>query len=235
MLLSTRQKRQNLDMKLPPLCIDNENIEEVSSHKILGITIDNNLSWSSHLRNLSKNVASKTYQLSKIKHFLNLHARKIFFCSYIQSIVDYASTLWDLASNNLFKSLISVHKRAIKLVLNKSSSLTDSDYKDLNILPLKARLLFNKGVLMHKIVHGNAPSSLKSMITVNNFRHSHKIDLPLPEITLFKSSLKYSGSWLWNRLPTSLKDETRFKRFKKMYYEFLMNQINLTLFSPQMY
>lgn len=235
MIISTRQKRQNLDINLPSLYIGNDKIEEVSNHKILGITIDNNLSWSTHIKNISKNITSKSYQLRKIKHFLTQQARKIFFTSYIQSSIDYASTLWDQASNNLIKSVVSVHKRAVKLVVNKSSSLTAADYQSINILPLRSKFLFNKGVLMHKILHGNAPPSLKNIFTVNRFRHSHMIDLPLPRITLFKSSLAYSGSWLWNRLPSSLKSETNFHRFKAVYHDFLMKHTNLTSFVPEMY
>ena len=139
------------------------------------------------------------------------------------------------SSKNLVKSVTSVYKRAVKLVLNKSSSLTDDDYKESNILPLQSKLLLNKGVLMHKIFHGNAPLSLKDMFKVNEFRHSHTIDLPLPKITLFKSSLSYSGSWLWNRLPPFLKSETNLNRFKILFHDFLMKHTNPASFVPQMY
>ena len=77
----------------------------VSDHKVLGVTIDNNLTWGPHIRDLCKTTAKKVYQSAKIKHFLNFHARKTFFQAHIQSGIDYASTLWDSASDSLKKNL----------------------------------------------------------------------------------------------------------------------------------
>ena len=63
MLITTRQKRQLLESSLPAIYINGEKVEEVTNHKILGVTIDNNLSWSTHIQSLSKKVASQTYLL----------------------------------------------------------------------------------------------------------------------------------------------------------------------------
>ena len=89
MLITTRQKRPNLPLKCPPISIGNQTVNEVDNHKVLGVTIDCNLPWSSHMTALCKSISKKIYQLSKIKHFLNLHARKLFFHTHIQSIINY--------------------------------------------------------------------------------------------------------------------------------------------------
>jgi exonuclease III len=192
MLITTRQKRQNLPLKLPSIKINNQIIEEVDSHKILGITVDNNLSWSEHMTVLCKNISQKVYQLSQIKYFLDPYSKKLFFLAYIQSSIDYASTIWDSASANTLKPLLSLHKRAIKIILNKSESLTNFDFKQSNILPLDKRLNYNKGVMMHKIMKGNAPPSLTNTFSANENRDISKLYIPLPRIDLYKSSLAYS-------------------------------------------
>ena len=210
MTITTRQKRQNISSRMP-LYIGNEKIVEVATHKVLGVTIDNNLSWTNHVNELTKRVSQKLQKLqklqkiAKIKHFLNAHARKLFFHAHIQPIIDYASTLWDSASANTLKPLVSIHKRALKLTLLKSTSLTAHDYKILDVLPLKLKLEFNKGIIMHKIVFGYAPSNLKLNFVSNQNRHSHKLVVPRPRLDLFKCSLMYSGGKLWNNLPLSIK------------------------------
>ena len=93
MCVTTRQKRQNQSCTLSPVFVSGERIEEVNFHKVLGVTIDHNLSWQEHIANLSKIVSQKVFQLSKIKHFLNLNARKQFFYAHRNSVVQYASTL----------------------------------------------------------------------------------------------------------------------------------------------
>ena len=87
---------------------------------------------------------------SNFLHFLNPYARKQFFHAHIQPIIDYASTLWESASANTLKPLVSIHKRAVKLTLLNSKSLTAHDYKLLDVLPLILKLKFNKGLLCIK-------------------------------------------------------------------------------------
>ena len=86
-----------------------------------------------------------------------------------------------------------MHKRALKLTLLKSTSLTAHDYKLLDVLPLKLKLEFIKGIIMHKIVFGYAPSNLKLNFHSNQNRRSHKLVVPRPRLDLFKCSLMYSG------------------------------------------
>ena len=73
------------------------------------------------------------------------------------------------------KLLVSIHKRALKLIILKSTSLTAHDHKLLDVLPLKLKLEFNKGIIMHKTVSGYAPSNLKLNFHSNWNRHSHKL------------------------------------------------------------
>ena len=68
MTITTRQKRQNISSRTP-LYIENEKIVEVATHKVLGVTIDNNLSWTNHVNELIKRVSQKLYQLAKINIF----------------------------------------------------------------------------------------------------------------------------------------------------------------------
>ena len=127
MILTTRQKRQLLHSPSAHLSVGNKQITEVSDHKVLGVTIDNNLTWGPHIRDLCKTTAKEVYQSSKIKHFRNFHARKTFFQAHIQSGIDYASTLWDSASDSLQKPLKSLHRRAIKIVHLKRTSLNNNN------------------------------------------------------------------------------------------------------------
>ena len=78
----TRWKSKKNVLPIPPLFIGVKMIEQVTSHKVLGVTIDNDLSWSDHIILLGKRLSQKTYQLAKIKHFLDVHSRKHFFYAH---------------------------------------------------------------------------------------------------------------------------------------------------------
>ena len=69
--IGSRQKLNTLSNPLE-LSIDNVPIEHVSSVKSLGIFIDGNLRWQTHIDKLSKKVASGIGTIKKIRPFVPL-------------------------------------------------------------------------------------------------------------------------------------------------------------------
>ena len=88
-------------------------------------------------------------QIEGKKHFLNLHARKLFFHAHHRLWIDLIGLgqCDCMLSNN---PLVGLHKRALKVNLLENVTPTPSDCKYLSILPLKQRLKYNKGVMMQK-------------------------------------------------------------------------------------
>ena len=224
MLITTRQKRQNINYNLQELFLSGKTLEEVDAHKLLGLTIDKNLSWSSHVSYLTKKLSRKVFQLNRIKHFLDQHTRKLFFHAYIQPDIDYASTCWDLASQNCLKPLQRLYKRSLKVILLQSSSLLSVDYKNLNILPFDLKCRFNKGILMYKIMNHLSPTYLSEKFHILTARRKCSIYVPRPRTDLFMSSLSFSGAKLWNELPDCLRQKNSLQSFKTTYHKYLLNQ-----------
>ena len=221
MIITSRQKRQNITSPIPPIFVDNVAINEVTTHKVLGVTIDNNLSWSPHINYLCKLVSQRLFQLSKIKNFLDIHARKQYYHAYISSSINYGSTLFDLCSEHVLKPLARIHKRSLKVVLSKSASLAYADYLSLNVLPISLKLQYNKAVLMYKIMNDYAPCYLTSRFPKNQSRYTDKILIKKPRLDLFKTSLAYSGGTLWNSMPCDIKNKKSICSFKSAYKSFL--------------
>ena len=61
MILTMRQKRQILSLPPVQLLVGNKQLHEVSEHKLLGVIIDNNLTWGPHIRHLCKSLAKRVY------------------------------------------------------------------------------------------------------------------------------------------------------------------------------
>ncbi len=61
MLITTRQKRQNLKSTPFTLYFGNQPIQEEENHTVLGVTIDNNLTWSKHISAISKTISKKDF------------------------------------------------------------------------------------------------------------------------------------------------------------------------------
>ena len=194
------QDRRVMCSPCPSLFIEDQMIEQVTSRKVLGVSIDNDILWSEHITLLGMRLSQKIYQLEleKIKNFLDVHSRKHFFYSISCWLFIYNMGQCQWCKHEI----IGCKKRALKLVLQKFSTLTVVDYKKLNILPFEARLVFNK--CMYTIVNGTAPKNINTF-TTNTNKHTHKLIFPRPEIIYSNQVRFFSGGTIWNSLPLRFK------------------------------
>ena len=104
MTIANRQKRQLSPLPLE-LVLNGAEIDQVSEHRFLGITIDSKLRWDSHINNVCKTVSRRVFLLSKLRYFVDIDTRKLFFNAHIKPHIDYASVVWDGCSDVLRKTL----------------------------------------------------------------------------------------------------------------------------------
>ena len=112
----------------------------------------------------------------------------------------------------------------------KHASLTNEDNKNTTFLPLKARLMCNKARFMHTILSGKAPTYLLEKVSVNHYSRncSRKLNVPMPRLDLFKSSLMFSGPTLWNSLPIALTETITVSVFKIGLYKHMLSSLGVT-------
>ena len=72
------------------------------------------------------------------------------------------------------------------IILLKHASLTNEDYKNTTLLPLKARLMCNKARFMRKIISGKAPAYLLEKMSINHYSRncSRKFNVPTLRLDL---------------------------------------------------
>ena len=157
----------------------------------------------------------------------------MFYNAHIRSHIDYSSTLWDGCGNIHLKRIDSLQRRAAKLILPDPSLTTDQKINKLGILPLHDHLRYNKGVMMYKILNDKLPKHLKSMFTKsliinNDITIKNRLILPMPKLDIYKTSLCFSGSLLWNSLPINIKSNTSLSSFKENLFKYLVMSATVT-------
>jgi len=85
--IATRQKHQLSPLPLH-LLLNGAKIDQVSQHRLLGITIDNKLRWDSHINNVCKTVSRRVFLLSKLRYIVDIDTRKLFFNAHIKPRID---------------------------------------------------------------------------------------------------------------------------------------------------
>ena len=82
------------------LNIGNEKIEKVSKQKLLGIFIDEHLSWTPHIDYLCYIIASKISLLKQLSSYVPQNIQKLFYQSYILPLMDYGCNTWGTTSTS---------------------------------------------------------------------------------------------------------------------------------------
>ena len=67
-MVFSRKKKYKCDVTLR---IENQVIEEVAENKLLGVIIDNKLTWKSHIQNTVKKISRGVGIIIKARHYLN--------------------------------------------------------------------------------------------------------------------------------------------------------------------
>jgi hypothetical protein len=224
MVIATRQKHQRTSISMK-LSVNNKSIDQVTEHKLLGVTIDEKLQWQPHADSLSKRLSKNLYLLSKLQTIIPQEARKLFYNGHIKPHFDYVSVVWDGLSENTFKRLNSQHRRAVKLILPDKLLTTDDKYKALSMLPLQKQFLYNKSVFMYKTIHKQMPPYLSNLFKQSPSPYlAYKQNLLLPKTRLdtCKTSISFAGALVWNSLPQKVKAHYTLASFKTSLMDYLL-------------
>lgn len=100
-------------MKLVVTGEDNR-VVNIKSATLLGLTIDSSLSSDCHVENLCNKFASRICVLSKIRAFLPLKQRLLFYNAIIRPVISYADVIWSSYDKDLLYRVLKLQKRAAR-------------------------------------------------------------------------------------------------------------------------
>ena len=92
--------------------------KSVNTAKLLGVTLDKNLTFSDHVDDVCSCLASKLYGMRVLKRLgMNSEGFKTYNTANIRSVLTYASPAWaSLISDNNMTQLIQIEKSAKKII-----------------------------------------------------------------------------------------------------------------------
>ena len=230
MLITTKQKRNGLNKDGIELKYNDDPLQSIANDKILGVFVDNNLSWSEHVKHISKKIASNVWLLSKIKMFLSQEHRIQFYKSYIQPHIDFCNIVWGNTTETNKMKIFRMQKRAVRVILDYNVESTTEAMKTLNIQSIYDRLFLRKAKFMFKVYHKITPTyinesfNLRSSLNTSVNLRSMNVGCfvpPKPRTECFKQSLRYSGCLIWNSLPEDVKSAQTQETFHKRCLKWL--------------
>ena len=223
MLIGTHQKRSKFLDHGFPLFVSNQKLDNVTYEKILGVYLDNSLQYNVHIDHVCKTLSRKISALRRIKKYLPLQTRKLFYNAYIMPTIDYCLTIWGNTSRSNLDRVHKLQKRAARYILDAPPDAPSRPlFDELDWLTVYEQLTVNKYVLLYKSLFNYCPTYLHEMFKfqINNqytLRSESNVDLcvPIHKCKLFENSFQHSGAILWNALPVHIKMSPTLNTFKK--------------------
>ena len=213
LLLSATEETNTLNIE--DICINTSKCE-----KLLGINIDSNLTFETHVESLRKKASQKLNALLRVTWSLNFDQRKLLLNAFITSHFSYAPVAWMFHSRKLNNRINKIHERALRLVYKDyTSSFNDLLAKD-NSFKIHQRNLQKLAIEIFKVKKGIAAAVMNSVFELNDNPYSLRNDM-----TFFKSrnvhivrygieTASFVGPRIWNSLPQEIKESTSLQIFK---------------------
>lgn len=222
--------------KLPKIELNRVAVPLSTQVKNLGIYIDNKLSWSCHVMELSKKIYAIYRSLNRLRNFLPISTKVSLAQSLILPILDYADTSFFNLTEDQLDKLERLQNFAIRFVfgLRKYDHVSTFRAK-LNWLPIRSRRNAHTLNLLYSILFDpKVPEYLKERFTfLRNQdlpeRSTKKLLLKFPRYNsvFYKSSFTFQAVKLWNSLPVNIRQAKSKTVFRKMVHDFYFKSYSL--------
>ena len=189
---------------------DLPNITFSSSTKFLGINIDSNLKWTSHVFELTKKLNSSIYALRCLSKIASEETLKVAYHGVFESKLRYGIEFWGFCSLADFERLFVLQKRALRIVwgLGYRDSCRERFLSE-GVLTLPCLLIYHSLLFVYK-----NPQMFQSLNHNYNTRNKTALVPERFKLNLFKNSIFYYGPKFFNSLPPEIKNATSLRSFK---------------------
>ena len=171
LLVTGKRLRRPMDLDPGKLEVvkDTAEVEQVESHKRLGLIIDEDLTYEVHVDELCNKLSKCLGLLRHISPYLKKNQRIIYFNALIKLLMMYASSVWTSCNKMLLERVLRMQKRAARIILIvPRTSRTMTLFNNLSWLPFYDEAYINRCALAFKRINGTLPSYLNTSLRKNS-------------------------------------------------------------------
>ena len=208
-------KNTEIDIfKFENVCLENSK-EEV----ILGITIDNKLTFDSHIKSMCRKAGQKLSALSRISPYLETDKKELLFKRMVKSQFSYCPLVWMFGSRNANNLINKIQERSLRLITNDKTSTFKHLVQANNEITAHQRNLQVLMVGVFKIINGFAPPIMEDFFlfreNTHNIRNFQIISNQSKKSVRYGvETVKYRTPLFWANLPEKYKTATSLNCFK---------------------
>ena len=204
-------------------------IKRVTSTKFLGILIDQNLSWKTHIAQINKTISRNIGVISKLRHILPQSILLMLYNTLILPYLNYCNIVWANTHRTKLKCLYLLQKRIVRIItLSHYQAHSRPLFKQLNILDVYQLNEYMCAILIFKHVNTELPKYISDMFIKNcaihtyNTRHKNQYHRWNVSTEFELYSCRHHAPTIWNSLPSYITSISFYNRFKRYLKQFLI-------------
>ena len=164
---------QRKNVSFPTLKLQNSIIEYVDSFNFLGITVDKDLQWKSHIMNVSKKLSKTAGVMGRLKNFLPTSVLLKIYHGLFMPYMNYGLLCWTSKANKISK----IQKKAIRHITKKNYiSHTEPLFKSMRLLRVEENVKLHIYKFCYKLENKTLPAYfLNDLFLKNSEVHSRNL------------------------------------------------------------
>ena len=202
--------------------VGNETILESREEKLLGIKIDNNLKFKTHIYEICKKAGSKLTAIARQCNMLSFEKLRTLLLSFVHSQFSYSPLVWMFHNRKENSQINRIHERALRILyrddISSFEELLDRD----GSFTVHQRNIQSLAIEMYKAKNNLGPSLLKDIFVERQYNgptlrsNTYFVKPSINSVHFGKDSLRFFGNTIWNLLPNEMKIMVNFNKFKTL-------------------
>ena len=200
-----RSVKKKVFQPLIQLMINGQVISQVDNTKFLGVILDINLNWSSHINQIRSKIAKGIGIIYKTRKLLKENTLLTLYYSFVYPYFQYCIEVWGTTFKCYLDTLVKLQKRAVRCItFSNRLAHTDPLFSKLKILKLSEIYSFCISLFMFKFNKNLLPTVFDDMFTLNENIHLYRtrqsltLHVPLCRSVITSKTIRYKGVSIWN-------------------------------------
>ncbi len=222
MVHGTQQRTRDVE-KMPPIVYNNKTVSVVNAFKYLGVMLDPQLTFDSHVSYLRCKVNVKMKMLCRIRQYVSQSLALQLYTTLILPDFDYADVIYDSVSQSNAKKLQVMQNQCLKVCTKSEPRASTVELHNRVRLPqLSVRRRVHTCNFVHKGINNELSKGVNGMFKYQKPRetnHTRLIDnkhlvVPRSRLDISKGNVRIRGADYYNSVRIKTKLAPSYNSFK---------------------
>lgn len=147
------------------LKLNGQLINRAQEYKYLGFTIDDKITWHSHIKNVKRKICMFIGALRRVQHFISSNCLKQLYFAHVHSHLLYMCSVWSGTYKNKIDEIQITQNKALRTIFYVSDYRnenvhTDDLFKKYNIMNIKQLSFYDSCLMFYKMKNNYIRTSL---------------------------------------------------------------------------